>query len=118
MAAGSETGSSFETDFIPRFNHLSRFYVGLVEMHVLAPIAVAIVDDDDDRLLVRAPEVLESIVNRLGIALISEIRIEVTSGIQNGPVMGRHDLVIAMRREVNAVVKRDAVDHDEATVGR
>src|SRR3954447_1020907 len=86
-------------------------------MHVDAAIAVAVVDDHDYRLFIRAPEFLQTIVDRVRIALIAEVRVVVAAGIQNDPVVRRTDLVVAVRDQVDAVVIRDAIDDDEATVG-
>src|SRR4051812_19579584 len=87
-------------------------------MHIDAAIAVAIVDDHDYGLLVRPSEPLESIVDSFGVALITKERVVITSGIQNGPVVRRADRVVAVRRQIQTVVVRDAVDHHEAAVSR
>src|SRR3954470_8167302 len=87
-------------------------------MDINAAIAVAVIDDHDYGLLVRPPELLEPIVDSLRVALISKVWVEITSGIQNGPVVCGADGVAAVRREVDAVVVGNPIDHHEAAVGR
>src|SRR4051794_1501103 len=87
-------------------------------MDIDAAITIAVIDDDDYGLLVCPPELLEPIVDSLGVALISKVRVVITSGIQNGAVMCCANRVTAMGRKVEAVVVGNPVDHHEATVGR
>ena len=82
----------------------------LLEVRVDAAVAVAVVDDHDDRQ--RRPQLLgvEPRVVRGQVADPADDVVEMPARGEDHAVVGGHDPVAAERRHVDAVVERLAVD--------
>ena len=114
VTAGRATGLALVPDQVAGDDDVARLDHRLGQVGVDAPIAVAVVDHDDDRQ--GRPEALglESIEVRLQVADPAHPRVVVATGGKDDAVVCGHDPVAAERGQVQAVVERLAGDDARA----
>ena len=117
VAAGRVAGAALVAQEVAGADALAALDDDLLEVGVHAPVAVAVVDHDDDRE--RPPQLLgiEPLVVAGQVAEPADGVVEVAAGGEDDAVVGGHDPVATERGEVDAVVERLAV-HDPGGIQR
>ncbi len=109
VAAGRVAGHALEADLLARLDPVADRDRDLAEVGVDAAIAVAVVDDDDERQVVPELLLVEDSVVGTQVADPADDVVELATGSQDDAVVSGPNGVAAERRDVDSVVEELAV---------